>query len=45
MALFLCGNLLSNAFGSLIASAILSQMEGKLGYSAWRYDHPLHVFD
>jgi len=37
MALLLCGNLLSNAFGSLIASAILSLMEGKLGYSAWRW--------
>ena len=45
MALLSCGSLLSNAFGSLIASAILNLMEGKVGYSAWRYDHPLHVFD
>ncbi|KAF8812398.1 MFS general substrate transporter [Phlegmacium glaucopus] len=36
-ALLSCGFLLSNAFGSLIASAILNSMEGKLGYSAWRW--------
>lgn len=36
-ALLSCGNLISNAFGSLIASGILDGMEGKLGYAAWRY--------
>jgi hypothetical protein len=32
-----CGNLLSNAFGTLIASVILDNMDGVLGYSAWRW--------
>jgi len=32
-----CGSLLSNAFGSLIASGILNGMEGKLGHAAWRW--------
>jgi len=36
-AFLACGILASNAFGSLIASAILSSMQGKLGYSAWRW--------
>ncbi|KAI0322458.1 MFS general substrate transporter [Amylostereum chailletii] len=36
-ALLSCGNLISNAFGSLIASGILNGMEGKLGHSAWRW--------
>jgi Major Facilitator Superfamily len=31
-----CGILISNAFGSLIASGILSGMQGKLGHAAWR---------
>ncbi|KAH9483064.1 MFS-type transporter cnsO [Psilocybe cubensis] len=31
------GILLSNAFGSLIASGILNSMQGVLGYSAWRW--------
>ena len=31
-----CGSLISNAFGSLIASGILDGMEGKLGHAAWR---------
>jgi len=30
--------LLSNAFGSLIASGILDGMEGRFGYAAWRYE-------
>lgn len=30
------GALISNAFGSLIASGILDAMQGKLGYAAWR---------
>jgi len=36
-ALLYCGNLSSNAFGTLIASGILSNMEGKLGHAAWRW--------
>lgn len=36
-AMLSCGSLISNAFGSLIASGILSGMEGKLGHSAWRW--------
>ncbi|KAF8165387.1 MFS general substrate transporter [Crassisporium funariophilum] len=36
-ALLACGILLSNAFGSLIASGILDSMEGVLGYAAWRW--------
>jgi len=31
------GSLLSNAFGSLIASGVLNGMEGKLGHAAWRW--------
>jgi len=36
-ALLSCGGLISNAFGSLIASGILDGMDGKLGRAAWRY--------
>jgi len=36
-ALLLCGFLLSNAFGSLMASGILNGMDGKLGFAAWRW--------
>ena len=36
MAILSSGSLISNAFGSLAASAILDSMEGKLGYAAWR---------
>ncbi|KAI0053653.1 MFS general substrate transporter [Auriscalpium vulgare] len=36
-ALLSCGNLISNAFGSLMASGILSGMQGKLGHAAWRW--------
>lgn len=36
-ALLFCGNIISNAFGSLIASAILDSMEGALGQAAWRW--------
>jgi len=36
-ALLFCGNLLSNAFGSLIASAILDSMHGVLGRAGWRW--------
>ncbi|KAJ7228704.1 MFS general substrate transporter [Mycena pura] len=30
-------SLISNAFGSLIASGILDAMEGRMGYAAWRW--------
>lgn len=36
-AMLSCGSLISNAFGSLIASAILSGMQGVMGHSAWRW--------
>jgi len=32
-----CGSLISNAFGSLIASGILGMMEDVLGFAAWRW--------
>jgi len=35
-ALLYCGNSISNAFGSLIASGILGSLDGTLGFSAWR---------
>jgi len=31
------GNIISNAFGALMASGILSGMNGKLGHAAWRW--------
>ncbi|KAI0254780.1 MFS general substrate transporter [Lactifluus subvellereus] len=37
MALLSCGFLISNSFGSLMASGILSGMQGKLGHAAWRW--------
>ncbi|TIA71112.1 hypothetical protein E3P92_02793 [Wallemia ichthyophaga] len=36
MTLLYCGNLISNAFGNLIAAGIVNGMEGKLGHRAWR---------
>lgn len=36
-AILYCGNIISNAFGSLLASGILDGMEGKLGRAAWRW--------
>ncbi|KAF8838315.1 MFS general substrate transporter [Paxillus ammoniavirescens] len=36
-ALLYCGNIISNAFGALIASGILNTMGGKLGDAAWRW--------
>ena len=35
-AILSSGLLISNAFGSLMASGILSGMQGKLGFAAWR---------
>ena len=37
VCLLYCGNIISNAFGSLIASGILDGMQGKLGRAAWRF--------
>ena len=37
IAILSCGSMLSNAFGSLIASGILDRMEGVLGRAAWRW--------
>ena len=36
-AILSCGGLISNAFGTLIASAILDGMDGKPGHAAWRW--------
>lgn len=36
-ALLYCGNIVSNAFGALIASAILDNMESVFGRAAWRW--------
>lgn len=36
MAILYCGSIISNAFGALMASGILSGMNGKLGHAAWR---------
>lgn len=35
-AILYCGNIISNAFGALLASGILSGMQGDLGHAAWR---------
>lgn len=32
-----CGNLISNAFGQLIAAGVLANMKGTLGHAAWRW--------
>jgi MFS family permease len=36
-AILFCGNLISNAFSSLVGAAVLSNMEGTLGHEAWRW--------
>ncbi|KZO91348.1 sugar transporter [Calocera viscosa TUFC12733] len=36
-AILYCGNLISNAFGGLMAAGILSNMQGVLGHAAWRW--------
>jgi MFS family permease len=36
-AILFCGNLISNAFSSLVAAGVLSNMEGTLGHRAWRW--------
>ncbi|KAF8507453.1 MFS general substrate transporter [Hysterangium stoloniferum] len=36
-AILYCGNIMSNAFGGLLAAGILSGMDGKLGQAGWRW--------
>ena len=36
-AILFCGNLISNAFSTLIAAGVLSNMHGVLGHAAWRW--------
>ena len=36
-AILFCGNLISNAFSSLVGAGVLSNMEGVLGHRAWRW--------
>ena len=36
-AILFGGNLISNAFSSLLAAGILSNMDGVLGHAAWRW--------
>jgi MFS family permease len=36
-AILFCGNLISNAFSSLVGAGVLSNMEGTLGHEAWRW--------
>ncbi|KAK8211577.1 hypothetical protein M8818_003232 [Zalaria obscura] len=36
-AVLFCGNLISNAFSSLVAAGVLSNMQGILGHAAWRW--------
>jgi len=37
-AILYCGNIISNAFGALMASGILDGMNNSLGHAAWRCD-------
>jgi MFS family permease len=36
-AILFCGNLISNAFSALVGAGVLSNMQGTLGHSAWRW--------
>ncbi|KAJ6016770.1 hypothetical protein N7451_000149 [Penicillium sp. IBT 35674x] len=36
-AILFCGNLISNAFSSLVAAGVLSNMQGVMGHAAWRW--------
>lgn len=36
-AILFCGNLISNAFSSLVGAGVLSNMDGVLGHRAWRW--------
>lgn len=36
-AILFCGNLISNAFSSLVGAAVLGNMDGTLGHAGWRW--------
>lgn len=36
-AILFCGNIISNAFSALVGAGVLSNMQGTLGHSAWRW--------
>ncbi|KAH7035770.1 major facilitator superfamily domain-containing protein [Microdochium trichocladiopsis] len=36
-AILFCGNIISNAFSALVAAGVLSDMQGVLGWAAWRW--------
>jgi MFS family permease len=36
-ALLFCGNLISNAFSSLVGAAVLGNLDGALGHEGWRW--------
>lgn len=36
-AILFCGNLISNAFSSLIGAGVLENMKGTLGHASWRW--------
>ncbi|KAI1499245.1 major facilitator superfamily domain-containing protein [Biscogniauxia marginata] len=36
-AILFCGNIISNAFSSLVGAGVLSNMQGVLGHAAWRW--------
>ncbi|KAG5926078.1 hypothetical protein E4U42_003666 [Claviceps africana] len=36
-AILFCGNIISNAFSALVGAGVLSNMDGVLGHSAWRW--------
>lgn len=36
-AILFCGNLISNAFSALVGAGVLSNMQGVMGHSAWRW--------
>ncbi|KXJ95151.1 major facilitator superfamily domain-containing protein [Microdochium bolleyi] len=36
-AVLFCGNIISNAFSALVAAGVLSNMQGVLGWAAWRW--------
>ena len=36
-AILFCGNIISNAFSALVGAGVLSNMEGVMGHSAWRW--------
>lgn len=36
-AILFCGNIISNAFSALVGAGVLSNMQGVLGWAAWRW--------